>query len=194
MTSSRWRLVKDLLSEAMDLPRAEREAYLHRAAGEDTELAREVESLLLASDDAGEFLDKPALEQQPDTTIGSRLGRYRILEEIGHGGMGAVYRAVRDDDEFQQEVAVKLTRHGLDTGYFRTRFLYERQLHAFLSHPNIARLVDGGTTADGRPYFVMELIDGNRSTSIACRRIFHSTTVLRSSCAPARQSNTLTAI
>jgi eukaryotic-like serine/threonine-protein kinase len=89
-----------------------------------------------------------------------RVGAYRLLEEIGSGGMGEVYRAVRADETYEQEVAVKLIRRGNDTASLIQRFRNERQILATFDHPNIARLLDGGASADGRPYFVMELIAG----------------------------------
>ncbi len=158
MKIERWQRVKDILAEALDRPMGERAAFLREACGGDTALRLEVESLLLADQDAGEFLTVPAIEAS--NAIGWRLGPYRTLEVVGQGGMGAVYRAVRDDDEFQQEVAIKLIRRGVNSDYVRSRFLYERQILAFLNHPNIARLLDGGTTEDGLPYFVMEFVEG----------------------------------
>ncbi len=158
MKIERWQRVKDILAEALERPMGERAAFLREACGGDTALRLEVESLLLADQDAGEFLTVPAIEAS--NAIGWRLGPYRTLEVVGQGGMGAVYRAVRDDDEFQQEVAIKLIRRGVNSDYVRSRFLYERQILAFLNHPNIARLLDGGTTEDGLPYFVMEFVEG----------------------------------
>ncbi|MDQ3799566.1 MAG: protein kinase, partial [Acidobacteriota bacterium] len=95
-----------------------------------------------------------------DAYIGKKIGVYRITKEIGRGGMGAVYLAVRDDREFQQNVAIKLIKRGMDSDQVLRRFRNERQILAALNHPNIARLLDGGTTDDGLPYFVMEYIEG----------------------------------
>ncbi len=92
--------------------------------------------------------------------IGRRLGAYRIEREIGRGGMGAVYEAVRVDKEFNKRVAIKLVKRGMDTDFILRRFRKERQILAALDHPHIARLLDGGTTDDGLPYFVMEYIEG----------------------------------
>jgi tetratricopeptide (TPR) repeat protein len=158
MKVERWQRVKDILGEALELPFTKRAAFIREACVGDTTLRLEVESLLLADGDAGDFLNVPAIEAA--NSIGLRLGPYRTLEVVGQGGMGAVYRAVRDDDEFQQEVAIKLIRRGVNSEYVRSRFLYERQILAFLNHPNIARLLDGGTTEDGLPYFVMEFVEG----------------------------------
>ena len=92
--------------------------------------------------------------------IGRRIGAYRLEEEIGRGGMGAVYRAARVDGEFDQTVAVKLIKRGMDTDMILRRFRRERQILASLNHPNIAYFLGGGSTEDGLPYFVMEYIDG----------------------------------
>ncbi len=94
--------------------------------------------------------------------IGQMIGPYRIVAETGRGGMGAVYVAVRADDEYQRRVAIKLIKRGMDTDAIIQRFWRERQILANLDHPNIARLLDGGTLSDGRPYFVMEYIEGKR--------------------------------
>ena len=95
-----------------------------------------------------------------DSWLGRRLGPYQLIEEIGQGGMGAVYRAVRADDQYQKQVAIKLVRTGFETRFAKARFRSERQILATLEHPNIARLLDGGTADDGSPYFVMELVEG----------------------------------
>ena len=158
MTPARWQQVKPVLQGALEQPAAARARFLDGACAGDAELRAEVESLLAASEDAGEFLNQPALEQ--DLPPGVRLGPWRLAEPIGRGGMGAVYRAVRDDDQYQQEVAVKLVKRGMDTGEVLARFRYERQILAFLNHPNIARILDGGAAPDGRPYLVMELVEG----------------------------------
>ena len=97
--------------------------------------------------------------------MGQILGDYRIVELIGEGGMGTVYRAVRADAEYQQAVAIKIVRGGFDSSTLAERFRQERQILANLSHPNIARLLDGGTTPDGLPYLVMEFIAGKPLTS-----------------------------
>jgi serine/threonine protein kinase len=102
----------------------------------------------------------PVFETPRTARTGRRIGAYDILVEIGHGGMGEVYRAVRADGEFDREVAVKLVRSGFDSQFILERFRQERQILAGLDHPNIARLLDGGTTDDGIPYLVMALVDG----------------------------------
>jgi len=144
--------VKVIVADALDVPPPSRAAFLDTRCGADAALRREVESLLSAGDLDGPFLE---LDQIPD-----RLGPYRIVSEIGSGGMGAVFAAERDDGEFEQRVAIKIIKRGLDTAAVLRRFVAERQILARLTHPNITRLLDGGTTPDGRPYFAMEYIEG----------------------------------
>ena len=98
--------------------------------------------------------------QIEDSAIGRRIGAYRTVREIGRGGMGAVYLALRDDEAFQKQVAIKVIRRGMDMDFLIRRFRTERQILANLDHPNIARLLDGGTTDDGLPYVVMEYVEG----------------------------------
>ena len=169
MKAERWQQVREILDSAIALPPAERSAYFERVCGPDQELRSEVESLLRAHDDAGSvFLNTPAADLKSvlsDSTprpswIGRRIGVYQIEAEIGHGGMGEVYRAIRADGQFKKNVAIKMVRGGYDTAAVLERFLHERQILASLDHPNIARLYDGGTTEDGIPYLVMELIEG----------------------------------
>jgi non-specific serine/threonine protein kinase/serine/threonine-protein kinase len=171
MTPERWRQIKELLGPALDLDPAKQTEYLDQACGNDRSLRMELERLLAAERDASpEFLNAPALPaefmvdlpQRVESWIGRRLGSYEIVEELGFGGMGEVYRAVRADDEFRKQVAVKLVRSGQDSSFILNRFRNERQILASLDHPNIARLLDGGTTEEGVPYFVMELVEGRR--------------------------------
>lgn len=166
MNPELWKQVKHLLDEAIALDPAERRAFLDRACVGDSELRGEVESLLSSHEQAGTgFLNTPAVDLRAEpvpapTRVGRRIGAYNILEEIGHGGMGEVYRACRADGQYEKEVAIKLVRGGYDTAAVFDRFRHERQILASLDHPNIARLLDGGTTEDGIPYLVMELIEG----------------------------------
>jgi eukaryotic-like serine/threonine-protein kinase len=171
MTPERWQQVTDTLSHALELSSAGRAQYLSEIAKTDPELRSEVESLLGSHEKAGAgFLNMPAVQSLPDLTVekksdrdtmlGRRLGAYQIVEQIGEGGMGAVYRAFRADDQYRKQVALKVIRGGEDSGFVVSRFRNERQILASLDHPNIARLLDGGTTDEGSPYFVMELIEG----------------------------------
>lgn len=168
MTPERWQEVKAALHEVMQLAPGLRTAYLDRISLSDPELRSELESLVASSDHAGtRFLSSPAAHislayrsDHLDPLVGRKLGPYQVVAEIGVGGMGEVYRAFRADNEFQQEVAIKLVRGNHDSSFVLRRFRNERQILASLEHPNIARLLDGGTTEDGMPYFVMELVDG----------------------------------
>ncbi len=169
MKAERWQQVRSILDRAIALPQSERSPYLDQNCADDRELRDEVESLLRSHEEAGSvFLKHPAaslqvaLEAGRATRIGSRIGVYEILDEIGHGGMGEVYRAGRADGQYEKAVAIKLVRGGYDTAGLLQRFRHERQILASLDHPNIARLLDGGTTDDGLPYLVMELIEGDR--------------------------------
>ena len=170
----RWQRVKAALSEAMALAEPARAAYLERLGESDPALRAELESLLQADHAAGAlFLENPAaavLEApSPPSHVGRRLGPYRLLEEIGEGGMGEVYRGVRVDEEYEHEVAVKLVRAGADAQFVGARLRTERQILAAFEHPNIARLLDGGTTEEGIPYLVMELIAGQAITDYCDR-------------------------
>jgi len=168
MNPERWQQVSEILDQALRLPDDERPVYLAQIKTSDPELHREVNSLLASHAQAGSgFLNTLAAntESAPrrlnrDSRVGRRLGPYLIVELIGTGGMGEVYRAVRADDQYQKQVALKLVRPGYDSSFVIHRFKNERQILASLDHPNIARLLDGGTTEEGIPYFVMELIEG----------------------------------
>ena len=169
MNSDRWQQVRAILDGAIALSAAERLAYVERCCANDDELRGEVESLLDSHEQAGSiFLNSPAVDLKAalaesaskSSRIGHRIGVYQIVEEIGHGGMGEVFRAVRADGQYEKEVAIKLVRGGYDTAVVHEHFLHERQILASLDHPNIARLYDGGTTEEGVPYLVMELIQG----------------------------------
>jgi serine/threonine protein kinase len=169
VTPERWQQVSEALDKVLHSLAAERLEYLAEIAQSDPELHREVESLLASHDEAAaEFLNAPALQSkqgedqsaQRRTLLGRRLSAYQIVELIGVGGMGEVYRAVRADDQYRKQVALKVVRAGQDSAFVISRFKNERQILASLDHPNISRLLDGGTTEDGAPYFVMELIEG----------------------------------
>jgi len=151
----------------LDLPAADRARFLDKACPQ-ASVRRYVESLVLSYENAGQMMDEPAaaryaavVEEEPaDAWLGRRLGPYELVDVIGQGGMGSVYRAVRSDDQFRQQVAIKVVRGGFESQFARERFIAERQILADLDHPNIARLLDGGSTVDGQPYFVMEYIEG----------------------------------
>jgi tetratricopeptide (TPR) repeat protein len=160
----RWQRLEDVFHAAAERPLAERDAYLDHACATDAELRAAIDRLLQADDCANAFAGRAA------ATIGrvaatlvpenGRVGAYRIVRELGRGGMGTVYFGERDDAQFEMRAAIKLIKRGMDTDGVLQRFRYERQILAGLVHPNIARLLDGGTTADGLPYFVLEYVDG----------------------------------
>ena len=162
VTSERWKQAEALFEQALDAPAAARPEFLQTIA--DTGLRREVESLLQAHQAAGNFLDEPdrffAIESLDTVSPGQIIERYRIIREIGRGGMGAVFLAERADDEYKKQVALKLIKRGTDTDAVLCHFRNERQILAGFDHPNIARLFDGGTTESGLPYFVMEYVEG----------------------------------
>jgi eukaryotic-like serine/threonine-protein kinase len=172
MNPNRWEAVGELFEQALSLPVGERTACIDRASDGDDELRREVVSLLASHKAApGGFVQekiKNAVlsfhEMKLAVTQTTRVGPYRLIRELGRGGMGTVFLAERDDDQYKASVAIKLVRPGMDTEFILARFRRERQTLARLQHPNIARLLDGGSTADGLPYIVMEYVDGQSIT------------------------------
>ncbi len=153
----RWQRVKGILAEALEHPESQRKHFLEEACRSDLTLLAEVESLLSyeqPQDHLTELEFSADSFKQPD-----RIGVYKIIRTLGRGGMGAVYLAARDDDEYSKQVAIKLIRQDMSTEFVRHRFLNERQILAALDHPNIARLLDGGTV-EGLPYLVMDYIEG----------------------------------
>jgi eukaryotic-like serine/threonine-protein kinase len=177
MTSREHARLEEAFLRARALPEEERAAFLDALAADSEELAQQVTRLLDASASADEYFadlagrcgisysrgDPSALLSGPRD-----LGAYRLLEVLGHGGMGTVYRAHRADAAFEKEVAVKLLPPGLGTPALRARFQVERQILARMEHPGISRLLDGGVTEEGTPYFVMEYVDG-RPIDVHCR-------------------------
>lgn len=164
MDVARWHTVDRLFAEALDRPEAERPAFLAEVCAGDAGLRRELERLLAADAEGCGFLESPPDEllrlTLDDQEEGGSLGPYRLLWRIGSGGMGTVYRARREDEHYEQDVAIKILRSNLASTQAFHHFVAERQILARLEHPNIARLYDGGSTDDGRPYLVMELVEG----------------------------------
>ncbi len=166
MDSDRWDRVSAVFGEAVEVAVEERQQFLEQACGDDQELLQEVESLLAAHSSAqGEFLEQlsPAAAGHLDDTGAKppeRIGSWRVVGEIGRGGMGVVYEARRDDGQFEQTAAVKLIKRGMDSEQILERFLRERQILARMEHPGIARLLDGGVTSQGRPWFALERVEG----------------------------------
>jgi serine/threonine-protein kinase len=167
MESERWQKIEELFHSALECEPERRAAFLDAVCAADASLRQEIESLLLSYEKAG-FTGTPAFaegvrlleEKDSRSWVGRNIGPYKVIREIGRGGMGAVYLAARADEAFRKEVAIKLIKRGLDTDDVLRRFRSERQILASLDHPNITKLLDGGTTEDGLPYFVMEYIHG----------------------------------
>jgi non-specific serine/threonine protein kinase/serine/threonine-protein kinase len=157
MTPEEWRRVKEIFDEVAEKSPAERLAFLMEASGGDATLIEEVESLLRSHDSAGDFIESAAGSA---LRTGTSIGPYRIVQVIGEGGMGMVYQAVRVDDLYRKLVALKVVRLGVCSPVALRRFETERHILAHLDHPNIAKLLDGGTTSEGQPYFVMDFIAG----------------------------------
>jgi eukaryotic-like serine/threonine-protein kinase len=166
----RWRHVRALFDAAMERAPQERRPLVDEAAGSDTALRDEVVALLADAQAAKGFLSGPAavpeslapIEPAPSlpSLVGSQIGAYRLIDEVGHGGMGIVYRATRADDAYLKTVALKVVRGGAASDFIRQRFQRERQILGRLQHPNIAAIFDGGTTGQGQPYLVMEYVEG----------------------------------
>jgi eukaryotic-like serine/threonine-protein kinase len=154
--------IEAIFSEAMEIPSVdERGVYLDRACAADSELRHHVESLIAAHDRVGQFLASPTIsfEHGPAEPVGSTVGPYKLMEQIGEGGMGVVYLA-EQMHPVRRKVALKIIKPGMDTKQVIARFEAERQALAMMDHPNIARVHDAGATESGRPYFVMELVRG----------------------------------
>jgi serine/threonine-protein kinase len=166
LTPERWRQLQELFERALPLDPAARARFLEQECDQDRALYEQVISLLRASaaeDDEVERRYERSighLLRESEIPAGTRVGRYRIQRLLGRGGMGAVYLAERADEQYQQTVALKLVDRGMLQADRGDRFRGERQILARLNHPNIARLLDGGHTEEGPPYFVMEYVDG----------------------------------
>ncbi len=178
--AERWERVDEILGRALDCPEAERPALLDEACAGDLELRREVEELLAAEAAAPTFLDDSAAgfvaealveeDRSPGLAPGSSLGEYRLIREIGAGGMSRVYLAERESGDFDQRVAIKVLRAvGLDAEHGLERFRFERMVLASLDHPHIARVLSGGATDAGLPYLVMEHVEGVPITSYCAK-------------------------
>lgn len=168
MTPQRWKQIEALFEHTLELPPDRRPAFLQKHCDGDDELRREVQSMLDSHARAGSFIDQPSLfvateeigELDSAVASGQLIGAYRVVRELGRGGMGAVYLAERADEQYQKCVAIKLIKRGMDTDSVLRHFRNERQILASFDHPNVARLLDGGATEDGLPYLIMEYVEG----------------------------------
>jgi eukaryotic-like serine/threonine-protein kinase len=169
MTPPRLERVEEIFHAALECEPDQLSAFLGKACAGDEALLGKVEQLLAAHRQAGSFIDNPLAnvahsnipdDQESDSLIGQTIGHYKISKRIGVGGMGAVYLAERADQQYEKQVAIKLIKRGMDTDSVLRHFRNERQILASFDHPNIARLLDGGATEDGLPYFVMEYVEG----------------------------------
>ncbi len=176
MHAENWKTIKEVLLEALKLDASRRQDYLERA-DITPEIREEVESLLVLEAEAEDFMSLPVgefskdfLDQgEPAAVINQKIGVYEIVAELGFGGMGAVYLATRADGKFEQRVAIKMLKREFNTEKIRRNFQREKEILATLAHPNIATLLDAGTTADGIPYLVMEYVEG-RAIDEFCQR------------------------
>ncbi len=171
--SDRWSQLSSLFDELIDLDADQREQRLVQLAATDAALADEVRALLMADEDVSGLLDGDAAAAVPGVLnrdmdgmpADGLAGPYRLLRLLGEGGMGVVWLAERTDGAYEQQVAVKVLKRGMDTHAILRRFLQERRILARLNHPHIVRLVDGGMTSDGRPFYVMDYVDGEAITT-----------------------------
>lgn len=164
MDANQHQRVMQILAEAIEQEPNQRDTWVAGACAGDELLRKEVVRLMAHQESAPDFLEESpfaaAMQIDPEPVIGNRIGPYKIIRELGSGGMGAVYLAERDDREFAKRSAIKVIKRGMDADFVLQRFRNERQILANLDHPNIARLLDGGTTSDGLPYFIMEYVEG----------------------------------
>jgi eukaryotic-like serine/threonine-protein kinase len=168
MNQAEWIKIKEVFNAAIDLSQSEREVVLEKC---DRNTLNQVTKLLDAHENAQNFIIENAIvdvglfnENETDDYIGKQIDDYKIIKEIGHGGMGTVYLATKTDESFDKKVALKLIKRGMDTTAVLKRFVMERKILASLENPYIANLIDGGSTTDGLPYLVMEYIEGEPIT------------------------------
>ncbi len=163
-----WNKVSEILVNCLEIETSERQQYLD-GLELDKELRQEVESLLDSEEDVDSSMNLSAVDfssgffngdELENAVAGQQFGAYRVIGELGHGGMGAVYLAERTDGKFEQKVALKLLKREMNTVAIRRRFEQERNILASLEHPNIARLLNAGTTNDKIPYIAMEYVEG----------------------------------
>jgi non-specific serine/threonine protein kinase/serine/threonine-protein kinase len=174
MTPERWDKINCIYHGAVEIDAGRRPAFLIEACDGDDALLQDLKSLLASHELADTFIEQPVFagiewteEENGTYAIERRIGSYEITCLIDTGGMGSVYLALRADDQYRKQVAIKVIKRGMDTDFILRRFRHERQILANLNHPNIAQLLDGGATEDGLPYYVMEYVQGE-SIDVYC--------------------------
>ena len=173
MRNFNWGQVREIFFDALEVETKNREEFLDKSCGANLELRGEVRELLSEHFEVDDIFDQPVFEvnrlfdNNGDKHIERRFGKYKIVREIGAGGMGTVFLAERDDGEFEQKVAVKVSRQPIADAQTVKRFMVERQILASLNHPFIAKLHDGGISDDGSPFLIMEYIEGKSITDFA---------------------------
>lgn len=163
MNPQKWQKIKEIFNQALELSAPERPEFIAKTCAEDEEMRLELDKMLAFAEDDHDALEENALNyltDEKDAPLPEKIGAYRILREIGRGGMGVVYEAVRETKDFRQKVALKVIKRGMDTDAILSRFRHEQQILATLVHPNIARFLDGGMTADGLAFYAMEFVEG----------------------------------
>ena len=169
LPTERRKRVEAMFDALLDMPESERPEFLARECEADAQLRKDVAALLEAHDRTEGILEAVRSEPREQFGVGEQIGPYRVIRELGRGGMGLVVLAERDDGQFKREVAIKVIGSGIHVADVRRRFEAERQILACLDHPNIAQLFDGGVLPDGRPYLVMELVNGEPIDTYAKR-------------------------
>ncbi len=174
MDEKNWKNIKEIFLLVLEKDTESRTGFLDEICADDSALREEIESLLASHDEIEDFIEEPAFKVGEVFSNGSdhtekHFGNYKIIREIGYGGMGAVFLAERDDGEFTQQVAIKIIRQAIAESELVNRFKRERQILASLNHPNIAKLFDGGVSNDGLPFLAMEFIEGEAITTFAAR-------------------------
>ena len=172
MNSEKWQKVKVIFNQAVEMPTLERNIFLQKECEDDEEMRLELEKMLIFAEEDEEVdtLEDNAFSYltTENATIPEKIGNYKIIREVGRGGMGAVYEGLRQTDNFKQKVALKIIKRGMDTDAILSRFRHEQQILSSLEHPFISRFLDGGMTEDGLPFYAMEYVEGT-DIDVYCR-------------------------
>ena len=176
ISTQNWQNILQLFRQVIELPAAERKSFLERHCGNDELLRLEVEKLIRADEESDDFLEASPVHS---LTRLPTIKNYELLREIGHGGMGKVYEALRSAEDVSQKVALKIIKGGMSSADLLRRFRTERRILASLEHPNIARLIDSGITDDGSPFFAMEFVEGKFIDEYCESRDLSTTEILK---------------